>query len=545
MPDYKLRAVLDFVDKSQSGTQGAKRNLDGLGKAADGVKAALTGAAIIGVAKVVYEFSRLGAESIRTRRAFEAISGGAEAAAMNMDAMQRATRGAVSEQQMMASASQLMQMGLANNAQELENLVVMATRLGTAMGRDATQSIEEFALLLANQSIPRLDTFGISAGNVRSRILELQQATPGLTRELAFMQAVNEEGTKAMERLGDAVEDEALAFEQFEATMQDLKVAAAEVAAPAVAGFLELLVEGIGVIELLASANEQIEQAFQDQAQAATLTTGSYVEYVNVMLQAAVAAGDVHESQVDVMRDLLLFDEEASDVAETMGIYTRTQYMAAQATNEMEDATDGLTDAIAETEEKVLDANEALKASSKALRDADASTREYQLAQDALALALGETTIGEIAQREALQDVARQYSEGTLTVSEYVAKTLELQNAWLNMPTDVTTRYRVDVEGAPPSIIEAGPGQIAWQQRGTNYARGGLAIVGEFGPELVQLPRGSRVTTAYETRTMLNSGNTITNNRGGDTVVINDTKALALYNRQQRRDAMRQTRRAM
>lgn len=39
--------------------------------------------------------------------------------------------------------------------------------------------------------------------------------------------------------------------------------------------------------------------------------------------------------------------------------------------------------------------------------------------------------------------------------------------------------------------------------RGTNYAPGGLALVGEEGPELVNLPRGSQVKTASETRQAL------------------------------------------
>lgn len=39
--------------------------------------------------------------------------------------------------------------------------------------------------------------------------------------------------------------------------------------------------------------------------------------------------------------------------------------------------------------------------------------------------------------------------------------------------------------------------------RGTDFAPGGIALVGEEGPELVNLPRGSRVNTASETRDML------------------------------------------
>lgn len=41
--------------------------------------------------------------------------------------------------------------------------------------------------------------------------------------------------------------------------------------------------------------------------------------------------------------------------------------------------------------------------------------------------------------------------------------------------------------------------------RGTSYAPGGLALVGERGPEMVTLPRGSRVDTAERTRRMLDT----------------------------------------
>lgn len=58
--------------------------------------------------------------------------------------------------------------------------------------------------------------------------------------------------------------------------------------------------------------------------------------------------------------------------------------------------------------------------------------------------------------------------------------------------------------------------------RGTSFAPGGLSLVGEEGPELVNLPRGSRVFTANETASMLgnnsSSQKTIQINFGGLTV---------------------------
>ncbi|MEA9986257.1 phage tail tape measure protein [Subtercola sp. RTI3] len=45
---------------------------------------------------------------------------------------------------------------------------------------------------------------------------------------------------------------------------------------------------------------------------------------------------------------------------------------------------------------------------------------------------------------------------------------------------------------------------------GTNYAPGGTALVGEQGPEIVNLPRGSQVKTASQTRKALGGGASIT-----------------------------------
>ncbi len=47
---------------------------------------------------------------------------------------------------------------------------------------------------------------------------------------------------------------------------------------------------------------------------------------------------------------------------------------------------------------------------------------------------------------------------------------------------------------------------------GTNYATGGSTLVGEHGPEIVNLPRGSQVTPAYRTRSDASSGAGTTNN---------------------------------
>lgn len=116
-------------------------------------------------------------------------------------ALDDAARGMVDSATLMGSANTLITMGLASSKEEVASLVEMATQLGR--GGSAGQNIADFAATLANQSIERLDTFGISSGRVRTRIDELIKSGQALNREEAFKLAVLEEGAKSMERLGE------------------------------------------------------------------------------------------------------------------------------------------------------------------------------------------------------------------------------------------------------------------------------------------------------------------------------------------------------
>lgn len=187
-----------------------------------------TGAGIAAVAggMVAYigDATKAALETEAVRKNFDTL---AESIGTTSDAMltdlQKATRGMVKDSDLMAASNKFVSMGLADSSEEAAQLAEMATQLGMAMGVDATTSMEDFALMLANQSIPRLDTFGISSGQVRERINELMEANEDMTREQAFMIAVQEEGTKSMNRLGEQSETTAAQQAKIQATMANLK----------------------------------------------------------------------------------------------------------------------------------------------------------------------------------------------------------------------------------------------------------------------------------------------------------------------------------
>lgn len=247
------QSTTKFAAEAEKAGAAAGKSKSPLAGLSDVLKAVATSAAAMQLARTVLDLGSLGVQAQKAQLAFVAISGGTQQATANLNAMRSATQGTISDLDAMAAANRLMQMGLATNAEELGNLTSMAVRLGTAMGRDANASIEEFALLLANQSIPRLDTFGISAGQVRTRIAELQAATPGLSREQAFLTAVMEQGTIAMERLGDAGLGQIQNLDKLKASVANLKTNVGEMLAPA-------LLKGAGAMNTAVTAGDQLVQ---------------------------------------------------------------------------------------------------------------------------------------------------------------------------------------------------------------------------------------------------------------------------------------------
>jgi hypothetical protein len=179
--------------------------------------------------RMAVEMVQLGAQAEAAENRFVKFAGGTERAAELLDAFQAAADGTVPRLDAMSSAARLLQMGLVGNAEEMELVTAIAVKLGNQT-MNAGDRISDFAMLLANQSIPRLDNFGISSGKVRKRIKELQDSIEGLSREEAFKIAVIEEGTVALDTLGDTSELAQTNIDKLKAAFDDAKVGFAEMA---------------------------------------------------------------------------------------------------------------------------------------------------------------------------------------------------------------------------------------------------------------------------------------------------------------------------
>lgn len=220
-------------DQASKVLSGVGSAVSGLGSVAAGVATgglALAAAAVVGLGAAavgatigITKLAFAAADIEGTRLTFERLThdlGGSTAA---LKGLKEATRDMVSEADLMAASNKFLTMGITETAKETAYMAKMATQLGLAMGTDATKSMEDFALMMANQSIPRLDTFGISSAAVRKRIDELKEATEGLSKEEAFKIAVMEQGAIAMEKVGEQGESATATTLRWKAAIDDLK----------------------------------------------------------------------------------------------------------------------------------------------------------------------------------------------------------------------------------------------------------------------------------------------------------------------------------
>ena len=218
--------------------------------------------------KIGAEFAQQAAQAQRADKALAAYIGSVDGATRATLAMQDALGGTVSEFQATQLATKLIALNLAKTGDEAADLAGKVAALGSVFGKDATQAIEEFTLLLANNSILRLDTFGISAVTVKERIKELQAATKGLTRDQAFQTATMEQLLIKSELLGDVFDDDASKFDRLQASGADLFEVIGEklspvfgflaenitAAADALTGFLSVQEQGLAMQLVLAEA---------------------------------------------------------------------------------------------------------------------------------------------------------------------------------------------------------------------------------------------------------------------------------------------------
>ncbi len=229
----RLQAIIDFAYKSGAIEQatGALNKLSNMGKtvgqsvatgagqATKGLNGLLTTGKALGqtwsdlstpinqsleifqkvgqAAQQAYQYVSEGTQLATTAHQFEALANsiGSTSDALLGD-LKTATRGTISDANLMASATSIMSLGLADTSEETVRLASLVGKLGWDMN--------QVTLTLANQSTMRLDSLGLSVEDVTGRIDALKAA--GYSADQAFKFAILEAGEEKVKLLGDAAD---------------------------------------------------------------------------------------------------------------------------------------------------------------------------------------------------------------------------------------------------------------------------------------------------------------------------------------------------
>lgn len=357
-------AALKDVDKAQDAAEDSSKKFS---LAQLGLATALTGVTLAAI-KQLPELFDLGFSYKNAQIALAAYSGSAEEAEKLTQAVTEAAGGAIDQMTAMQNATRLLSLGLAENAQEASELTRIAITLGATMGKDATQAFEEFTLLLANQSILRLDTFGISAGLVRQRMEELAQEMPEVDRQTRFLNATLEIARGRMEQLDEAGFEATSSLDVLRAKAADLKVGVSTLVFEALEPLIDstlLLLEGNkpltdAIIEQLQAMADQGATAEELNTEIARLAflTGLTVPEVRKLAEAAGVATIATSQLALAMRGASLasggLGTELSEEEQILFDFLLAMQQGSEATEELESNVISISSAFGELNEKLV-----------------------------------------------------------------------------------------------------------------------------------------------------------------------------------------------
>jgi hypothetical protein len=250
-------------------------------------------------------------------------------------------------------------------------------------------------------------------------------------------------------------------------------------------------------------------RATQELNNAATLAgVNASKDYMDAGVALQGAVGD-SISKVEEYRQTQLLANDAAMAAETAFLN------AAAALGEMNEAT--LVRLELDLLKKELDAGRL-------------SAEQYRDATEALLTQFGFLSDTERTAQAELDALRQAFADGHLTASNY-ALAVQAVKAQLDAleSRDIKVSIRWDVPPLPipnSAQVSMNPRQFMYAEGG--YTRGGLAMVGERGPEMVQMPRGSQVYTAKETQTTNNYTFNLTGTYQTGPSQMDDVRTLAM-----------------
>jgi hypothetical protein len=337
----ELQGLDDVTRKADAGSRQAD---DGFTKLTNTLKAIGAVAAARKVAQVTVELAELGAQAERSERSFERIAGGSQRATIMLDQLQEATLYTRSEAQLMEDATNLMALGLADSAEGIADI----TRNVDALGGRFGGTMQQFQIMMSNDSLARVDSFGIGVEEATERIQELKDA--GMDANEAFDTAILELMNEKYEKLDGTVEDNVTSVLQAKAAWADLKSELGRGFAPILGTMAR------GIAKVTREVNDQ-QSAINDYARIFGDAAASQAHYNSMMNRTRTIWGESRVGLDDIEGRLQAVSAEtqrytglAERYAETNSVVARVQRDLANGTSDTAVAHDQYNQALMDSE---------------------------------------------------------------------------------------------------------------------------------------------------------------------------------------------------
>lgn len=376
-------------------------------------------------AQLVSDITNLGTEANKAKQVFEALTRPMGGYTDNIEALRKATGGVVDNMTLMEGASKLVQMGLAANTTELSSMYEMAVKLGSSMGMDVTKSLSDFSLMLANNSIMRLDQFGISSGRVKDRMDDLKEEFEDMSKSDRFKLAVLEEGRAALDRLGGAAEAAETPLARIGATIANMGQDFAgdfSTGVNALAGILEI---AMGTNPIQVALREAAEADANAYAQSFHDALGSEFQALGVadMLLASAFGGQTANPGASIT-DIVQQAWSSLDYNDTVGTTDEDQQRMLAATYSMLEQKQAVEDMVTAQEENAATNDRVNAIMQEQLGIQAAQTAEQETYQRNLT-AIQQLESEDLVRQELKRQSQQSYSKDLLSISNALSNAYE------------------------------------------------------------------------------------------------------------------------
>lgn len=361
-----VEIILKAVDKASAEFRKVEKSAEDTGKT---VKKASTTFVELGAAataagvflKKAFDFAKDGAEIERAEIKFDRL---ARSIGTTSDALMRdlkpAVRGTMSDAELMASAGDLMALGLAKTHDQAVRLTSVAGALGMNMN--------QLVLTLTNQTTMRFDALGVSVAGFDKRLADLKAT--GMDVNDAFTEAFLLQAEDQVKKVGEYADTAAGQIAKMEASVTNLGDAFKKKLVPVVSGFSDFMF-------LMLEGDDLAREAARKAAQQITQTSETYIDYGFAIHGVAEAAAKLGIEVYTLSEAMWTSLRDAKDADAAMLSYAEHLGMVVDPLEGLIGGTERYTEASSKFAERAREGAAAIRAQEEAANAAAVAMQNY------------------------------------------------------------------------------------------------------------------------------------------------------------------------